>query len=132
MTEQHTASYGDALTIPFWEAASRHELIMQRCDDCGHYQFYPRPFCLGCDSTRVSWTPVSGKGHVYSQTTVHIKVLPDLLPPYTVVLVTLDEGPRVLGAMLSRESQIGDRVQVAWQERSDAPPLPAFEVISHE
>lgn len=69
---------------------------------------------------------------MYSQTTVHIKVLPDLLPPYTVVLVTLDEGPRVLGAMLSRESQIGDRVQVAWQERSDAPPLPAFEVISHE
>lgn len=118
--------YGDALTAPFWAAAARRELLIQRCDACGRHQFYPRPYCLACQSDRVAWVPAGGAGTIYSQTTVHIQVVPEFSPPYTVALVELDEGPRLLGAIVDGETRIGDRVRVAWREREDAPPLPVF------
>ena len=33
------------LTKPFWEAAKRHELVMQRCTKCANWIFYPREHC---------------------------------------------------------------------------------------
>src|SRR5207249_214878 len=35
-------------TRPFWEAARRHELSLQRCRACGAHVFYPRAACLRC------------------------------------------------------------------------------------
>jgi uncharacterized OB-fold protein len=121
------AEYGDALSAPFWAAAARHELLLQRCSDCGAYQFYPRPFCLACQSDNVAWTPVAGTGTIYSQTTVHIQVLPDLPPPYTVAVVQLDEGPRLTANIVNGETQIGAPVRVTWRARAGLPPLPVFE-----
>lgn len=120
--------YGDPLSRPFWEAASRHELVVQRCTDCGHHQFYPRPMCLACRGDVLEWAPVSGEATVYSRTTVHIQVDPDLTPPYVAALVDLDEGPR-LATNLVGDAAIGDRVRVTWRERADAPPLPVFEPV---
>lgn len=119
-------AYGDPLTAPFWEAAGRHELVLQHCGDCGHWQFYPRPFCLACLSDNVGWQPASGTGTVYSQTTVHIQIAPEFTPPYTVAVVELDEGPRMTATIVNGETSIGERVRIAWQERDDAPPLPVF------
>jgi uncharacterized OB-fold protein len=126
-TDAQLLAAGDPLSAPFWDAASRGELIIQRCSDCGQYQFYPRPFCLACQSDNVSWTPASGAGTIYSQTTVHIQVRPELTPPYTVAIVELDEGPRLTAIIVNGETQIGDRVRVTWRERDGLPPLPVFE-----
>jgi uncharacterized OB-fold protein len=131
VSEQVNANpaYGDTLTAPFWEAAGRHELILQRCGDCGHWQFYPRPFCLECQSDNVGWQPASGAGTVYSQTTVHIQIAPEFAPPYIVAVVELDEGPRMTANIINGETAIGDRVRIAWKERDEAPPLPVFEPV---
>ena len=125
MTEQ-TVPYGDALTRPFWEAAREHRLILQRCTACGRYQFYPRPFCLECQSGELEWVEASGHGVVYSVTTVRMNVLPELEPPYQVAIVELEEGPRMLGGIVGGEARIGDRVEICWREREDLPPLPMF------
>lgn len=118
--------YGDALTRPFWEAAERGELVLQRCASCGRWQFYPRPFCIACGGDEVGWEAASGGGTVYSVTTVRIDVLPGLDPPYDVALVELDEGPRLLGRVTGGP-RIGDRVRATWLAREGLPPLPAFE-----
>ena len=117
--------YGDPLTRPFWDAARRRELVVQRCEACGAHQLYPRPYCIACQSDAVAWVPASGRGFVYAVTTVRIPVQPTLEPPYAVALVELDEGPRLLGGVPAR-CAIGSRVRVAWREREDAPPLPEF------
>ena len=119
--------YGDPTTAPFWEAAARHELMVQRCDSCGHHQFYPRPFCLACGGDDLDWAEVSGKGAVYSLTVPRIPVGPGFEPPYPVALVELDEGPRMLTNIVNGEAAIGDRVRLAWKDRKGAPPLPVFE-----
>ncbi len=118
--------YGDALTAPFWAAAARHELIIQRCRACGAHQFYPRPFCLACESSDLFWVGAAGTGTVYSMTTVHMQVSPELVPPYVVAIVQLDEGPRLMTNIVDGACRIGDRVRVAWRERPGAPPLPVF------
>ena len=122
MTEQ----YGDPTTAHFWEAARRHELVVQRCEACDRRQFYPRPFCLGCLGRDLSWVQVSGRAVVYAQTTNRLAVLPELEPPYVVALVDLEEGPRLLTNIVGDPVAIGERVVLDWRERADAPPLPVF------
>jgi uncharacterized OB-fold protein len=122
--------YGDPLTAPFWEAATRRTLVVQRCRSCGHHQFYPRPFCLSCESPDVVWVETVGIGTIYSMTTVHMQVSPEFEPPYVVAIVQLDEGPRLLTTIVGGRARIGERVRVAWRDRDGAPPLPVFRVLS--
>ena len=124
--EEKKEQYGDPTTIEFWEAAKRKELVLQHCKDCDHYQFYPRPFCLECESTNLEWKQVSGDGTIYSMTEVQVKISPDFEPPYAVVLVELDEGPRMLGNIVDGKVGIGDRVKLMWRDREDAPPVPVW------
>lgn len=58
-------------TKPYWEAASRHELLVRRCRACGQYHFYPRDFCPSCFSFDVEWVKAGGRGTVYSFTVCH-------------------------------------------------------------
>ena len=51
--------------------------------------------CLGAD---LGWTPVSGRGRVYSYTIVHQAVNAAFQPdaPYAYAVIQLDEGPRLV------------------------------------
>jgi uncharacterized OB-fold protein len=118
--------FGDPLSAPFWAAAKRREFVLQRCVACGARQFYPRPFCLRCNAAELSWVTSTGRGTIYSQTTVHVPVIPELPPPYVVALVQLDDGPRYTAGIVGGPSAIGDRVRLAWRERDGRPPLPVF------
>jgi uncharacterized OB-fold protein len=121
------AGYGDPLTAPFWEAAARKELVVQRCTRCGSHQLYPRPFCLACNATTLEWVKATGAGTVYTRTIVRVPVTPELVPPYAAAIVELDEGPRMTTTLTDIAIAIGDRVQVAWREREGLPPFPVFE-----
>ena len=49
-------------TEHFWEGTRALELRLQRCDECDHVYFPPRPFCPKCSSRAVSVFRASGKG----------------------------------------------------------------------
>jgi uncharacterized OB-fold protein len=127
VTEPSIEPYGDPTTRPFWEGAELHELRIQHCTHCGHYQFYPRPLCLNCFRREPEWVAAKGTGVVYSRTTVYVEVVADLPPPYTVAIVELDEGPRMTSHLVEDGCGIGERVKVAWKLRRGLPPLPVFE-----
>jgi uncharacterized protein len=82
---------------PFWEYAARGELRVQACADCGELRFPPRPCCPHCQSFASQWRPVSGRGRVWSYVVPHPPLLPDYAAqaPYNVVLVELEEAPRI-------------------------------------
>lgn len=87
---------------PFYEAARRGELRLQRCSDCGTWRHYPRPACPACLSRRFAWERASGDGEVYTWTVVHGPTLPafaDALP-YNVVDVLLAEGVHFVSQVL--------------------------------
>jgi uncharacterized OB-fold protein len=82
---------------PFWEYAARGELRVQACAGCGELRFPPRPCCPHCQSFEAEWRRVSGRGRVWSYVVPHPPLLPGYagLAPYNVVVVELDEAPRV-------------------------------------
>ncbi len=84
-------------SVEFWKAAKRHELCLQRCQDCSHYVVYPRSLCPQCLGTNLKWEKVSSRGTVYSYTIVRRAGTPGFEEdvPYVFAIVELDEGPRM-------------------------------------
>jgi uncharacterized protein len=83
---------------PYAEGIARGVLCYQRCTDCGAPQTLARYACQRCGSTSLAWLDSVGHGTVYATTVVTRAPSEEFraLAPYTLVLVDLDEGPRVM------------------------------------
>ena len=106
-----------ALTQPFWDAAKRHELIMQRCKKCANYIHFPREQCPVCFSQDLEWTSVSGNGRVYAFTVVHQAAHPAFQEetPYCFAIVQLDEGPRIVTNVVGNPDDVQCDMRVTVQ-----------------
>lgn len=104
----------DRDSAPFWEALADGEMQLQRCPACDRLRFPPVPACPYCGHHGGEWEPVAPTGTVYSHVTVHRRLgAPRWIEcPYTVVVVDLDAGPRVVGLTPGAEVSIGDRVRI--------------------
>jgi uncharacterized OB-fold protein len=116
---------------PFYEGAARHELMVQRCRACAALRFPARSLCPGCLSIEADWTPVSGRGEVFSFNVMHQVYHPGFAAdvPYAVVLVRLAEGPKMLSNLVGvapGEIRIGMPVRVIFEPLSDDITLPKF------
>jgi len=89
----------DAPTAPYWAALAEHRLVLERCTTCGRHRAVPVPACPWCASTGVDHVDADGDGQVYSWVTVHRSFGAPFADqvPYTVAVVDLAEGCRVLG-----------------------------------
>ncbi len=122
-------------TAPYWEALRRHELRVQRCDDCGEAFFYPRNVCPACLSDRLTWVPASGRGRLHSFTIVHAGIATPPLPlPYVVAIVELDEGPRLMSNLVGvdpdPEALSCDMpVEIEFADVTDEVTLPRFRPV---
>lgn len=117
---------GDGLDRPYWEAAKRNELVVQRCNDCGNYQWGPEWNCYKCLSFNIGWVNVSGRGKVYSWERVWHPVHPALVNacPYLVVLVELPDAGnvRMIGNLLGDPMQqvsIGAEVEARFEDHGE-------------
>lgn len=90
-------------TVWWFEALRRHELLIQRCTDCGHLRHPVRPMCPDCRS--LSWDTVAacGEGVVHSYVVAHHPQIPGFDYPLTTALVDLAEGTRLLGNIVGCE-----------------------------
>lgn len=74
----------------------RYSLVGEVCPHCDFKMFPPRDVCTNCGDEAKDLYNFSGKGEVYSYTTVYEAPSGfDSNAPYTVALVKLDEGPMV-------------------------------------
>jgi len=115
----------------FWEACNRDELVIQQCAECGTLRHLPRPMCPKCYSLQYQWPVMSGRGTVHSYTVIHNPAHPALRDrvPYNVVLVELEEGPRVVSNVVDTPSEgihVGMPVVVLFQEVAPGVKLPKF------
>jgi uncharacterized OB-fold protein len=116
---------------PFFAAAKRCQLVVQRCASCGLLRFPARELCSRCWSRDAEWTAVSGRGEVYSFYWMHQLYHPGFAGeiPYAVVVVRLEEGPHVTSNVIgcSRgELRVGMPVEVVFEDLSDDVALPKF------
>lgn len=116
---------------PYFEAAARGVLALQRCATCGASAFPLRARCAACGSTRLEWHEAAGAGRVFAHGRLARSSAPELESklPLTLLLVDLDEGVRIparLAAGESRAVRAGARVTLAFESAGDGTPLPVF------
>lgn len=81
---------------PWWDALGRHELLLQRCADCGRARWPARALCNRCGSLHWGWTPATGAATVASWIVTHHAFGPAWPTPYVVVLASLDDQEDLL------------------------------------
>ena len=137
----------------FYRYCALNELRVQECLDCGLKRLPPTSACPFCASERVQWSPVEGRGTVYSYGEVHhaIQSAFRLHSPYQLLLVELDEqkdipnpydGLRLQGnlaeidgSLATKETVkkvgIGTRVKVTFKQMGEKIAMPLW-VIDQE
>lgn len=110
----------------FREHLANGRFMLQRSRRSGIYIFYSRVLCATARSEELEWVEASGKGTVYSTTTIHRK--PEQGGSFNVSLIALAEGPRVLSRVLGprpEQIRIGMPVRAAIEK-------PAWSELAHE
>ena len=118
-------------TKPFWDACRRGQLLIQKCDRCGEFQFYPRGICANCWSEDIRWVTASGKGTVWTFTVTYQNRTPGFAEdvPYVLALVELEEGVRMFTNIIEcqpRDVSIGMPVEVTFVQANNQISVPYF------
>jgi uncharacterized OB-fold protein len=118
-------------TRPYWEAAKRHELRMQRCPSCGYVRYPPAPRCPECLEENDDWVLLSGRGKIWSFNVYHHlfnQSFKDEIP-YNVALIELEEGPRLLSNVvgIANDSlRVDMPVEIVFDDVTDEVSLVKF------
>jgi uncharacterized OB-fold protein len=118
----------DRDTAPFWAAQNEHRLTFQKCSKCGYVRYPVGPLCPECRTFEHEWLESSGRGEIYSYTIVRQQTHPAFPAPYTVALVELAEGPRLIAQLRADDGatwDIGSRVHLQWEDHPHQS-LPVF------
>jgi uncharacterized protein len=126
-------------TRPFWDAARRGVVELQRCQNCGHFQHPPYPTCVNCIATDLKFEAVRGIGTIYAYTIMYHtgdKRFASAVP-YASIIVELDDAPGALmaGNLLGAEyteAKVGRRVEIVFEKLKDDITLPQFRLASAE
>lgn len=110
-------------TQEYWDGAARGELRIQRCRQCDGAYFYPRPLCPHCGSGDVDWFTASGRGTLYSYT-IAMRSVYGYEAPFSIAIVELEEGPRMLSNIVDVEQTpehlvLDMPLQVRFEDRGD-------------
>jgi uncharacterized OB-fold protein len=120
----------DATNRFFWDAASRQELVLQRCDTCSLLQYPPDVVCVHCQSVAMTETVLSGSGTLYSYAVLERSFHPGWTEPYVVGLVELAEQrelkmlTNIVETPLDR-LEVGMAVEAVFERRGEVT-LPQF------
>jgi uncharacterized OB-fold protein len=106
---------------PYWQSLREHSAKLQKCEHCGKFRFPPSPSCYYCGTPGGNWEVISGQGDIYSWAEIHHPIDKRLATdvPFTIVLVDLEEGPRIAGRLINAgqsEIKAGMPVKVRYDD----------------
>ena len=124
------------LNAPFWDAATRGELVLPWCAATRKFYWPPAPVSPFSLDTPISWRPAETGGTLQAAVTYrrsYLKVL-DPIMPYSVGIVELDAGPRLQVHLrdgnLALPAQHGQRVQIYFEGLlPDSRPVPMARAV---
>ncbi|MFE9604096.1 bifunctional MaoC family dehydratase N-terminal/OB-fold nucleic acid binding domain-containing protein [Streptomyces hokutonensis] len=119
----------------FWEGVERHQLLIQRCTNCGTLRHPWLPGCNTCGGPDWDTVEASGDGTVYSYVVMHHPPFPAFNPPYAVGLIELAEGVRIVSNVVGvpyDKVRVGLPVRLEFRryddDEDDPLVLPVFRV----
>lgn len=92
----------DALNTPYWDSLAKGVLSFQQCNACQHAWLPARNECPHCLVDDWRWMPAAGGAKLISWVVYHLAYHPAFANrlPYTVAVVELDEGPRLISNLV--------------------------------
>ncbi|MEX2205549.1 MAG: OB-fold domain-containing protein [Myxococcota bacterium] len=129
--DARTTAAVDERSVPFFEAAERGVLALQRCEACRTFLHPVRGRCTACGDPRVAWVESSGRGRVFGHGKLRRSYLPEHEGklPLALVWVELDERVRFASRLATGADgavRTGDRVAVVFERLADGTPVPVF------
>jgi uncharacterized OB-fold protein len=123
----------DNAALHYWQSAADGKLVLQRCVDCGQFQFYPRALCAACGG-ETEWVDASGRGTLYTFTIIRQNRSEAFvrLSPYAVGIVELDEGVRMMSNIVGCELdqlEVGMPLEVLLLKAADDVGLPFWRAV---
>jgi len=124
----------DPVMRPFWDGARAGKLMLQREPATGVVHWPPKPLYWD-GGGRLEWFAASGRGRVFSYVVAYEPFLPAFrhLLPLVLVLVEVEEGPRLVGYMVNTTPDamtFGMPVRVVFQPLTADVTLPVWEPAS--
>ncbi len=117
------------VSATYWEGCAAGELRVQRCGRCGRVTHTPATLCAHCTATDLTWETSSGRGTVYSWTTVWRPQTPAFEVPYVPMVVEMEEGWFMLADLVECEHDavhVGMEVEVTFHAHPGGVTLPYF------
>ena len=110
----------------FFEGTALGELRIQQCNECKELRHPPGPVCPSCHAMDRGYVVASGRGTVFSWIEHHAPAIPGRVLPLRIALVDLEEGHRMIGAVIGDGVEIGSQVEVVFDRIDDELTLPAW------
>jgi uncharacterized OB-fold protein len=119
------------LTRPYWDALAQGVLQYQRCRDCGLAVLPVRTECPHCLQNSLGWERAGGRARLISWIVYHRAFHPAFAArvPYTVAIVELEEGPRLVSNLVAVDDPEALRIDsplILTIEREEGIALPRF------
>lgn len=120
---------------PYWDAADKHRLNLQKCQDCKAWSHPPGPSCATCGSANLTWEDFGPdiQAEIYSYVISYRPFLPgfqDSLPTI-IAQAQLKDAPdvKLMCNVLECESEhmyIGMPVKMMWDDITEERALPQW------
>ena len=123
---------------PYWDAADRHELALQKCESCNSYNHPPGPSCANCGSVDVVWKNHGSdiQGTVYSYVVSHRPFLPGFQNdiPLVIAVIELTDLPevKIMGNVINGNAEnvtIGTAVKMVWEDVTEDRAVPQWVLV---
>ena len=85
----------------FRTGLARGDLLVQKCNECGRLNMYPRHACPHCQSLSLGWHKSAGRGVLHSFTVLRAGAPEGFESelPYALGVIKLDEGVQLLARL---------------------------------
>jgi uncharacterized OB-fold protein len=119
---------------PYWQGLQEGRVRFLTCAACDRMRVYTFRKCPHCGSEDSVWTELRGTGEIWSLARFHQVYFEGFRAevPYTVVIVQLDDGPRVYSNIVQTEAEyvrIGARVTPVFEPVTEEVTLLKFRVL---
>jgi uncharacterized OB-fold protein len=116
--------------LPFNSASfdkfcSEKKLMAVKCQKCGNLMVPPRGICINCQSDKLEWVPLSGKGKILSFTVIGVGPSNMLNEgfnrdnPYCSGVIQMDEGPRISTQILGVNTKDPSTIKIGTPVTAD-------------
>jgi hypothetical protein len=100
------------------QSLNEKKIMGSKCKKCGALALPPRPICVSCFGSEMEWVQLKGTGELAAFTSI-VVAPPYMLKegfgrgnPYTVGVVELDEGVKVVSRIIGVDSKKPEQIKV--------------------